>query len=208
MGRMVTEFHGLMADLLISARRQHDGRPGPGQPGYLGDASADAVTVWRHAAHVANMYANGAGALGIRPGWAAFWEDGLNRADFLRLMEERSRILRAVDNGGNMDTFLVDDSVRYWEYELATMAVTKADHAAAAERYRKAEAVRRIGLELDVTVTVTEMYTGLDRATILRTLRECGETRPEYPSHGGEDGERVWKAHPLFDMITANRPTV
>jgi hypothetical protein len=208
MGYTVEKFHGLLADLLISSRRQHDGRPGPGQPGYLGDASADAVTVWRHAAHVANIYANGAGALGIRPGWEAFWEKGMDRAAYLRLLDERSRILRAVQNGGDMDTYLYDDSVRYWEYDLATMAITKADHLAAAERYGKKDAVRRIELEMYVTMTVIVMYTGLDRVTIGRTIRECGETRPEYPTHTGTDGARAWKAHPLFDLITAHRPTV
>jgi len=205
MGRTLGEFHGILADHLINARRRYDGRPGPGEPGYLSDESADAVTVWRHLAHVANMYANGEDVRGKRPTWEAFWADGMDRAAFLRLIAKRSRITRALANGGDMDVMFVDDSVRYWEYDLALLTMTRVDHVEAARRYGKAEAVRRIGLELEVSLTVAQAYTGVDMATLRRTVRECGDARPTYPGHG-PDG-RTWEPHPLFDLITANRPT-
>lgn len=207
MSHTVAEFHGLLADRLVSARRKYDGRPGPGQPGYLNAESQDATTAWRHLAHLANGYANGGEKRGIRPTWEAFWADGMDRAAFLRLIERRSRILRAVKNGGDMDTMLVDDSVRYWEYDLALGIMTHIDHVEAARRYNKPEAVRRIGLELDLSMIVAQAYTGLDLATLHRTARECGDVRPTYPGHG-PDGSRTWEPHPLFDLITANRPTV
>lgn len=207
MGRTLVEFHGLLADMLTDARDKYDARPGPGESGYLNDASADAVTAWRHLAHVVDSYANGADKRGIRPGWGAFWSDGMDRPALLKLIARRSRITRAVSNGGDMDTMLVDDSVRYWEYGLALSMMTDVDHLLAAHRCKKTEAVRRIGLELALSVTVVAAYTGLDAAEIQKTVEDCGTTRPTYPGHG-PDGSRTWEPHPLFDLITANRPTV
>ncbi len=204
MARTLVEVHGLLADMLISARRKYDGRPGPGELGYLGDASADAVTTWRHLADVVGRYANGAQVRGIRPTWKAFWADGMDRNAYLRLVAGRSRIVRA---GDDMDAMLVDDSVRYWEYDLANTIMTKVDHVAAAHRYGKTEAVRRIGLELEVSLAVAQAYTGVDLTTLRRTVLDSGENRPAYPGRAA-DGGRKWEAHPLFDLITANRPTV
>lgn len=216
MTRTLVEFHGLLADHLINARRKHDGRPGPGQDGYLGDASADAVTAWRHFADVVSKYANGAEVVrGRRPTWEAFWADGMDREAFLRLVTDRSRITRALSEGGDMDTMLVDDSVRYWEYELSLLIMTKVDHLGAARRYQNAElaqkhkrseAVRRIDLELEVSLAVARAYTGVDLATLRRTIKECGTIRPVYPGRNA-DGSRKWEPHLLSDLITANRPT-
>lgn len=206
MTRTLVEFHGLLADLLINARRKYDGRPGPGEPGYLGDESADAVTLWRHLASTVNGYANGAHVRGIRPTWEAFWADGMDRAKFLKLVARRSRIVRAISNGGDMDTTLVDDSVRYWEYDLALSTVTNDGYAESARRSGNREAARRITLETEVDLTVIQAYTGVDLATLRSTLRECEGKHPAYPGQG-PDGSRAWEAHPLFDLITANRPT-
>jgi hypothetical protein len=207
MGRTVEEFHGLLADLLINTRRKHDGRPGPGQPGYLGQESQDAVTMWRHMAHMAHSYANGADVRGIRPTWSDLWEDGMDRGKFLALITERSRILRAVKRGGDMDTMLVDDSVRYWEYSLALSTVTNDEHAESARRNGNREAARRIMLETEIDLALIRAYTDVDIATLRRTLRECKGERPTYPGTDA-DGNRKWEPHPLFDLITANRPTV
>jgi hypothetical protein len=206
MGRTVEEFHGLLADLLISTRRKHDGRPGPGQPGYLGDESADAVTMWRHMAHLAHSYANGGDVRGIRPTWSDLWEDGMDRGKFLALITDRSRILRAVKRGGDMDTMLVDDSVRYWEFTLALSTVTDDEHAESARQNGNREAARRIMLETEIDLALIRAYTDVDIATLRRTLRECKGERPMSPGVGG-NGARKWEPHPLFDLITANRPT-
>lgn len=207
MGRTVAEFHGMLAQLLSNTRRKHDGRPGPGQPGYLGQESQDAVTMWRHMAHMAHSYANGADVRGIRPTWSDLWEDGMDREKFLALITERSRILRAVERGGDMDTMLVDDSVRYWEFTLALSTVTNDDHAESARRSGNQEATRRIMLETEIDLALIRAYTDVDIATLRRTLRECGGKRPVSPGVDA-DGNRTWEPHPLFDLITANRPTV
>jgi len=207
MGRTVEEFHGLLADLLSNTRRKHDGRPGPGQPGYLSDESADAVTMWRHMAHMAHSYANGADVRGIRPTGSDLWEDGMDRGKFLALITERSRILRAVKRGGDMDTMLVDDSVRYWEFTLALSTVTNDEHAESARQNGNREAARRIMLETEIDLALIRAYTDVDIATLRRTLRECEGERPVSPGRNG-DGSRKWEPHPLFDLITANRPTV
>ena len=207
MGRTVAEFHGMLAQLLSNTRRKHDGRPGPGQPGYLGQESQDAVTMWRHMAHMAHSYANGADVRGIRPTWSDLWEDGMDREKFLALITERSRILRAVERGGDMDTMLVDDSVRYWEFTLALSTVTNDDHAESARRSGNQEATRRIMLETEIDLALIRAYTDVDIATLRRTLRECGGKCPVSPGVDA-DGNRTWEPHPLFDLITANRPTV
>ena len=206
MGRTVEEFHGLLADLLINTRRKHDGRPGPGQLGYLGDESADAVTMWRHMAHLAHSYANGAEVRGIRPTWSDLWEDGMDREKFLALITDRSRILRAVKSGGDMDAMLVDDSVRYWEFTLALSTVTDDENAESARQNGNREAARRIMLETEIDLAVIRAYTDVDIATLRRTLRECKGERPMSPGVDG-NGARKWEPHPLFDLITANRPT-
>ena len=202
MARTLGEFHGLLADLLISARRKNDGVPGPGQPGYLGDESADSVTMWRHMAHMVNTYANGADVRGIHPTWAAFWEDNPTREKFLALVTERSRITRALSRDGNMDPTYVGDSVRYWEFSLALSTVTNDEHAETARRNGNREAARRIMLETEIDLALIRAYTGVDIATLRRTLRDCKGERPMSPGANG------WDAHPLFDLITANRPTV
>ena len=207
MARTLAEFHGILADLLTDARRRYDGRPGPGEPGYLDIESQNATTAWRHLAVTVHGYANGAHVRGIRPTWEAFWADGMDRSKFLKLIARRSRIVRAISNGGDMDTTLVDDSVRYWENELATGIMTRVDHVEAARRYNKPDAVRRIGLELELSLTVAQAYTGVDMATLRRTVQGCGDVRPVYPTYDA-DGNRKWEAHPLFDLITANRPGV
>lgn len=207
MGQTVSGFHGALADMLTEARERHDARPKPGERGYLNDASQDAVTAWRHLASTANGYANGAGVRGKRPTWEAFWADGMDRAKFLKLIARRSRITRAVANGGDMDTMLVDDSVRYWEYSLALSIMTDIDHVMAAHGYGKAEAVRRISLELLLSLKVAAAYTGLPVDALRETAESCGKVRPAYPGNG-PDGSRVWEPHALADMITGNRPTV
>jgi hypothetical protein len=207
MAQTVSGFHGALADLLTEARERHDARPKPGEAGYLNDASQDAVTAWRHLASTANGYANGAETRGIRPTWEAFWADGMDRAKFLKLIARRSRITRAVANKGDMDAMLYDDSVRYWEHGLALSIMTEIDHVMAAHGYGKAEAVRRIGLELLLSLKVAAAYTGLSVDVLRETAESCGKTRPTHPGHG-PDGSRVWESHALADMITANRPTV
>lgn len=207
MGQTVKDFHAALADMLTEARERYDARPGSGEPGYLGDAAMDAVTAWRHLASTANGYANGAGVRGIRPTWEAFWTDGMDRAKFLKLVARRSRITRAIANGGDMDTMLIDDSVRYWEYSLALGIMTDIDHVMAAHGYGKAEAVRRIGLELLLSLKVAAAYTGLTVEALREVAESCGTTRPVYPGQG-PDGSRAWEPHPLADLIVANRPTV
>lgn len=205
MTRSLSEFHGSLADMLTEARERHDARPKPGEPGYLGDASADAVTAWRHLASTVNGYANGAHKHGIRPTWEAFWADGMDRAAFLKLIARRSRIVRAITSGGDMDTMLTDDSVKYWEYDLALEIMTDADHLMAAHAYGKAEPVRRISLELLLSLQVAAAYTGLTVDALRVTVESCGRTRPTHPGRGA-DGSRTWESHPLLDLITANRP--
>lgn len=204
--RALAEFHGLLADHLISAYRQHAGRPGPGEPGYLNVESQDAVTVWRRLAHVVSGYANGADVRGRRPTWEAFWADGMDRDKFLKLIVRRSRIVRALANGGDLDTTLVDDSVRYWENSLALSTITDDGHAESARQTGHREAARRLMLETEIDFAVIQAYTGVDIGTLRRTVRECGGKRPTYPGSDG-NGSRTWEAHPLFDLITANRPT-
>lgn len=206
MTRSLVEFHGLLADMLTEARERYDARPKAGEPGYLGDASADAVTAWRHLASTVNGYANGAHKRGIRPTWQAFWADGMDRTAFLKLVARRSRIVRAITNGGDMDTMLTDDSVKFWEHDLSLGIMTDVDHLMAAHAYGKAEPVRRISLELALSLQVAAAYTGLTVDALRVVVEGCGKTRPTHPGHDA-DGGRAWEPHPLFDLITANRPT-
>lgn len=206
MPRTLLDFHGPLADMLVEARGKYDDRPGPGQPGYLSDESADAVTAWRHLAITAHGYANGASVNGAkRPTWERFWQEGMDRAAFVKLLARQSRITRALAADGDMDTMLLDDSVRYWEYSHALSIMTDMDHAEAARRSGNKEAARRILLEMSLSIAVSAAYTGLDAAHVRETAQKCGTTRPKHPG-SAPDGSRVWEPHPLFDLLSANRP--
>jgi hypothetical protein len=188
--------------MLIVAKRQHDARPKPGQTGYLDQASQDAVTVWRRMAHLVNNYANGAAVRGIRPTWEAFWVDGIDRAGMLALIAERSRFNRCGEDG---EARLYDDSVTAWEYRLAREVMWSAELVTAARKGGDAVTVRRIELDHGVAVLLTATYTGLDTPEIRQVVKSrAGEdVTMTFASTSG-----AYASHPLFDLITANRPTV
>lgn len=204
MARTLAEFHGIAADLMISARRQHDGRPGPGEPGYLNQESQDVVTVMRKTADLISGYANGAAVRGIRPTWEAFWADGMDRAKYLKLIARRSRITRAIADGGDMDARLYDDSVRHWECGLAREVMWSAELIAAARLTGKSETIRRIELDHEVTVNFAVAYTGVSLAEFRRIVnaREGEDVTTAFATEPGKHAD-----HPMAELITANRPT-
>jgi len=205
MARTLEEFHGIVADLLISAKRQYDGRPKPGDLGYLNQASQDATTVWRRMVHLVSGYANGEDVRGVHPTPEAFWEDGMSRADYLKLVTSRSRITRALANGGDMDTRLYDDSVRHWEDGLARAVMNSAELIGVARRTGNQETIRRIELDHEVTVNLAVAYTGVSLAEFRRIVneREGEDTMMAFATAPGKHPE-----HPMAELITANRPTV
>lgn len=200
--RTLREFHGVLANRLVGAKREYDGRPKPGEPGYLNQDSQNAVTVWRRFAHLASDYANGADVRGIRPTWEAFWADGINREGFLTLLSERSRFNRSDANG---EAQYYDDSVRYWECGLARSVMSSAELIGVARTTGKVETIKRIELDHEVTVQFARAYTGVDLAEFRRIVSDragedvmmaFAETSGKYPEH------------PMIDLIAANRPTV
>lgn len=199
--RTLDEFHRTLAALLVNAKNRHDARPGPGQPGYLGQDSQDAVTIWRRIAHIAHSYANGEDVKGRRPTWADFWEDGLDLVDMITLVTNRSRYNRC---GDDLDASLVDDSVKYWEYGLVLSVVRDDVYAEAARRNGNAEAARRLMLETETGLAVITAYTGADARTVRDALHAADGKDPEAPGYAG--GARTYPTHPLLDMIAANRP--
>lgn len=198
MGRTLAEFHGLLADYLTSAKRKHDGRPGPGQSGYLNQDSQNAVTEWRRLAHLTSGYANGAAVRGIRPTWAAFWADGIDRAGFLRLIASRSRFNRCGKSS------LGEDSVKGWEYSLARSVMGSAEMTETGRKTGNAEIIERLQLDHEVTVRFARAYTGVSLAEFRRIMDErAGEnTMMAFAAKVGEYAD-----HPMFDLITNNRPT-
>lgn len=200
MARTLGEFHGILADDLISAKRNHDGRPQPGQPGYLNQDSQNAVTVWRRLAHLASDYANGTAVRGIRPTWGAFWADGIDRAGLLALITERSRFNRCRKDG-TADTY--DDSIRWWECGLARGVTWTFELIETARRTGNPETIKRIELDHEVTVKFARAYTGVSLAEFRRIANEhASEDAMAFAAAPGEYPE-----HPMIDLITANRPT-
>lgn len=197
----------MLATILHNAHTAHDARPKPGEAGYLGQESADAVTTWLHLVHLVNIYANGADKNGIRPTWEAFWADGMDRATFLKLVARRSRITRALANGGDMDVMLIDDSVRHWEHDLARSVVSTDQYAERARRNGNREATHRLMLETEIGLAVIQAYTGVEITPVRDALAASKGEGPKYPGHA-PDGSRAWESHPLLDLITGNRPTV
>lgn len=204
MARTLVEFHGIAADLLISAKRQYDGRPKPGETGYLDQDSQNATTVWRRTVHLISGYANGTAVRGVHPTPEAFWADGMDRAKFLKLVARRSRIVRAIVNGGDMEARLYDDSVRHWECGLARDVMHSAELIPAAWKTGNRETIRRIELDHEVTVNLAVAYTGVSLAEFRRIVNEReGESSMTAFAH--ESGK--FPDHPMADLITANRPT-
>jgi hypothetical protein len=201
MTRTLEEFHGILADHLVSAKRKHDGRPKPGEPGYLNQDSQNAVTVWRRFAHLASGYANGADVRGVRPTWEAFWADGIDRAGFLALLAERSRFNRCRKDG---TAKYYDDSVRHWECGLARSIMGSAELIGVARKTGKPETIKRIELDHEVTVQFARAYTGVSLAEFRRIVNDrAGEdTMTAFAEVSGKYPE-----HPMADLITANRPT-
>lgn len=205
MARTLVEFHGIVADMLISARRQYDGRPKSGETGYLNQDAQDAVTVWRRTAHLVSGYANGAAVRGIRPTWEAFWVDGMDRAKYLKLVARRSRITRALTSGdGDMEARLYDESVRHWECGLAREVMWSAEMISAAYRTGNRETVRRIELDHEVAINLAVAYTGVSLAEFRRIVneREGENTMMAFATEPGKYAD-----HPMAELITANRPT-
>jgi hypothetical protein len=201
MGRSLAEFHELLADHLVSAKRKHDGRPGPGEPGYLNQDSQNAVTVWRRFAHLASGYANGADVRGIRPTGEAFWADGVDRDRFLALLSKRSRFNRCDANG---EAQFYDDSVRHWECSLARKIMWTAELISAARKTGNSETIKRIELDHEVTVQFARAYTGVSLAEFRRIVNDrAGENVSM--AFATEPGK--YADHPMVDLITANRPT-
>lgn len=196
----------MLAMALHNARTAYDARPKPGESGYLGRESAEAVTTWKRLTHIVGIYANGAPIRGVHPGWEAFWADGMDRAAFFKLVARQSRITRALANGGNMDTLLFSDSVRFWEHDLALAAVKDDYYAETARRNGNREAAHRLILETEIDVAVIQMYTGELVGLVREALKASNGEGPKHPGYG-PDGSRTWEPHPLFDLITANRPT-
>ncbi len=204
MARTLVEFHGIVADMLVEARRRYDERPAPGEPGYLNQASQDAVTTWRRMAHLVSGYANGAAVRGVHPTWEAFWADGMDRSQYLKLIARRSRIVRTLANGGDLNTSPYGDSVRYWECGLAREVMNSAELVGVARKTGKPEVIRRIELDHDVTVKLAMAYTGVSQEEIGRILdeREGEDTMMAFASGAGQ-----LPSHPMIDLISANRPT-
>jgi hypothetical protein len=203
MGQTVKGFHGALADMLIKAKTVHDARPKPGEPGYLNQASQDAVTIFRRIAHLASGYANGEAKRGIRPTWEAFWRDGIDRRGYVRLLDTRTRFKRC-DADGEAATY--DDSVTYWEWSLAR-AVMWTDHLIPeARKTGNPETIARITLDHAVTVRLAAAYTGLDVGDVRRAMAEAEGAEVDPPTYHG--GGREYPAHPVFELITAGRPTV
>lgn len=201
MTRKISEFHGILADMLISAKRQYDGRPASGEPGYLSQASQNAVTVWRRTAHLVDGYANGAARRGVRPGWGALWDDGKDRAAFLRLVKKRSWFNRCGENG---EAPLYEDSVSYWEFELARAVMDTASLVTVVRKGGSPETIRRIELEHEVTVHVAVAYTGVSLADFRRTVNKHAGWGIDGPK--GRGSERGYPLHPMLELITTNRP--
>lgn len=191
MARTVAEFHEIAAALLVEMKTEHDEMRTP-----------DNVTTWRHAAHVLSMYANKEKGADRTATWGAFWSDGIDRIGFVRLLARRTRFARCQADG---DAPLCDDSVEEWERLLAH-AITAAESAHAfAVKIHKADAARRLGLELDMSLNIAAAYTGCSDDDLRAALRECDGEHPTY-THTPEG--RVNNPHPLFELITANRPTL
>lgn len=186
----LSKVHEIMADFLDSARRVYEGRD---RPTATRIERENAVTRWRWTAHVINQYANGPEG----STWQAYWMDAMDRAAYLDLVNRRSRFQR--DGDGERD------SIEAWEYGLAVLLVTGQSHADAAVGYGKEEPVRRLGLELEITLGVAAAYTGLGSADIRRAM---AESKGVMPSYSYQNGERVYAENPLLKLITANRPTV
>lgn len=191
MARTVAEFHEIAATLLVEMKTAHDEMRTP-----------DNVTTWRHAASVLSMYANKEKGADRTATWGAFWADGMDHIGFMRLLARRTRFARCRADG---DAPLCDDSVTEWEFSLAEMLVTGESCNAYAAKMNRADAIRRLGLEFDVVVNVTAAYTGRSHGDIMAALRECDGEGPRYSY--GPDG-REYAPHPLFELITANRPTL
>lgn len=202
MGRTLEDFHNVLADQLVSAKRKHDGRPAPGHPEYLSQWSQDAVTVWRRLADLAHDYANGEAVRGVRPTWEAYWADGISRDGFLALLAERSRFNRCRKDG-EADAY--DDDVRRWECGLARGIMWTAELIPMARKGGNPETIRRIELDHEVTVQFAAAYTGLDLGEFRRIVNErAGEE--VFMAFAAVPGE--YPEHPMADLITANRPTV
>lgn len=191
MARTVAEFHEIAAGLLTAAKTAHDGERTP-----------DNVTVWRHTAHVLSMYANKEKGADRTATWGAFWSDGIDHVGFTRLLARRTRFARCEADGSAP---LYDDSVAEWEFSLAEMIVTGESCNAYAVKMNRTDAIRRLGLEFDVVLNITAAYTGCSHDDIMTALRECDGEAPRYSY--GPDG-REYAPHPLFELITANRPTL
>lgn len=201
MTRTLEEFHSILADHLISAKRKHDGRPAPGQRGYLNQDSQNAVTVWRQFAHLTSGYANGASVRGVRPTWEAFWVDGIDRAGFLVLLAKRSRFNRCRKDG---TADLYDDSIQHWECSLARKIMWTFDLIAVARKTGNPETIKRIELEHEVAVQFARAYTGVSLAEFRRIVNErAGEdAMSAFATAPGE-----YPKHPMVDLIATNRPT-
>jgi hypothetical protein len=205
-GRTVVEFHATLAEMLISAKRQHDGREAAG---LTAAERAGTVDMWRRFAHLAGIYANGAAVRGIRPNWKAFWEDGIDRAGMLRLIARRGRFTRLHETE-NAAEVLSDDTLDDWECRLAGELVFTLSLVESPLSRTDAFTSRRVATEHDVTLSVARAYTGLDLATLRRAVREADGVKPVYGYGNLPDGGygRQYRPHALMELITANRPTV
>lgn len=188
MGHTLADWHREAAEMAFGARTAHDRMISNGR----GREREDAVTVWRRTAHVLNEYANG------QPWdtWEAFWGEAMSRDAYLRLIERRSRFNRCDENG---EAVTVRDSVADWERSLAHAITASEKRAAYAHRVGLEEPTRRTELELSVDLSIAAAYTGCSLDDLRTALRDCDGQDPDYGDPTG---------HPLFELITANRPTV
>lgn len=205
MANTVTEFHEIAARMLAVARAELAARPKPGEIGYLNQASQDATTVWRRTAHLLSDYANkeqSAPTGSDTPGWGAFWGNGADELGFSRLLARRTRFARCDVDGS---ASLLDDSVIHWEYDLALELVSSESPIVVARKMGSAGTLRRTELEHEVTMNVAAAYTGLPLGDLREALLNNGG---ELPSYGYRNGGRSYSDHSVFNLITANRPTI
>lgn len=192
MGQTVAQFHETGSELLISAWHQHKGRAE-----LIPVDRENAVTVWRHTAHLFSDYANGHGE-----NWSAFWDAGMNREKFRSLLDRRSRFNRCGTDG---DAKLYADSILSWEFDLTREVITSQNFAQSAHSVGYEEPARRLGHDHEVGVSVVTAYTGCSLPDVRRALTAGAGGLPERKYQGAKI---TYTPNPLFDLIRANRPTL
>lgn len=196
----------MLAEMMMSAKRQHDGREAGG---LTAAERAGTVDLWRRFAHLGAIYANGPAVSGVRPNWTAFWADDLDRNGMLRLIARRGRFTRLHETEAAAGV-LMDDTIEDWEYRLTRELIFTFSLTESPMSRIDAFTSRRITTEYDVTRSVASAYTGLDTVALGQAVREMNGVEPSYGYGDGPGGRggREYAPHVLLELITANRPTV